>query len=201
MLVKMSRRWIYYALFIVVLIPLAGCAKRYTTTTGQVVILKEHEALFLYNCENNKWWDNHSPAANCGFFGKDTIRFDPVGSLRFLKKGCDNGDDLSCLEFASNAYKLSTEDRKIQLIRSYTLPADEITRARSYALNLCLNREIVLKGTNSSKWVCYFAGKLHSDVKPADYENAAKAFKKNCDARSDCEELNKLKANQQGQLP
>ena len=192
MLVNMRGRLILYVLFFAVLLPLAGCAKRYTTTSGQVITLKEHEALFLHNCENNEWWDKHSPAANCGFFGKDTIRYDPVGSLRFLKKGCDNGDDLSCLEFAGNAYKLSTDDRKIKLIRSYTLPADEVMNARSYALNLCLNKEIVLKGTNSSNWVCYFAGKLHSNVKPIDAANAAKAFKKNCDARNDCEELKKL---------
>lgn len=186
------RTLILFALFIAMLMSLAGCAKKYTTTTGQVITLKEHEALFLHNCENNKWWDKHSPAANCGFFGKDTIRYDPVGSLRFLKKGCDNGDDLSCLEFVSNAYKLSTDDRKMQLIRSYTLPADEVAKARSYSLNLCLNREIFLRGANSSNWLCYFAGKLHSEVKPVDKENAAKAFRKNCDVRNDCEELKKL---------
>jgi len=192
MQVNLFREPILCVLFLALLLPLAGCAKRYKTTTGQVITLKEHEALFLHNCENNEWWDKHSPAANCGFFGKDTLRYDPVGALRFLKKGCDNGDDLSCLEFASNAYKLSTDDRKMQLIRSYKLPVDEVMSARSYALNLCLNKEVVLNGINSSNWLCYFAGKLHSDVNPIDNVNAAKAFKKNCDVRNDCEELKKL---------
>ncbi|HEY3307299.1 MAG TPA: hypothetical protein VGJ93_02480 [Desulfuromonadaceae bacterium] len=176
-------------LFLVIL--MSGCSTKYITSQGQEIILQEHEALFLNNCENNKWWDKHPPAANCGFFGKDILRSDPVGGLRYLKRGCDNGDDLSCLEFAGNAYKLSTDDKRYKLIRSYKLPMEELVKARSYSLDLCLNRKIVLNGADNSKWLCFFSGKLYSDVDPIDKTNASKAFKENCDKRGDCEELKK----------
>jgi hypothetical protein len=175
---------------------LAGCAAKYVTTQGQKIVLKEHEALFLYNCEHNKWWDKHTPAANCGFFGKDIVRYDPVGALRYMKKGCDNGDDLSCLEYTSNAYKLSTDNPRYKLMRSYKLPIEELMIARSYAINLCLNRNIILNGSDNTNWLYFFAGKLHSDVNPIDIPNAKTAFKKNCEKRGDCEELKKLEADE-----
>lgn len=174
------------------LILLPGCSTTYITAEGKKITLQEHEALFLNNCENNKWWDKHTPAANCGFFGKDILKSDPVGGLRYLKKGCDSGDDLSCLEFAGNAYKLATDDNRYKLIRSYKLPVEELITARSYALDLCLNRKILLNGADNSKWLCFFSGKLHSEISPIEIPNAIKAFKENCDKRGDCAELKKI---------
>lgn len=181
--------------FLLLAMLLTGCSRKYITTQGQEITLKEHEALFLYNCEHDKWWDNHSPAANCGFFGKDTLRYDPIGALGYLKMGCDKGDDLSCLEYVSNAYKLSTDDKHFKLLKSYKLPLDELMKARTYALGLCVNKHIVIGGADNTKWLCYFAGKLHSDVLPIDVPNAVKAFKVNCEQRNDCADYNMLLAN------
>jgi len=182
-------------LSVTLFLSVAACARKYTTTQGQEITLKEHEALFLYNCEQDKWWDNHSPAANCGFFGKDTLRYDPIGALGYLKMGCDKGDDLSCLEYVSNAYKLSTDDKRYKLFKSYKLPVDELMKARAYAMDLCLAKHLVIGGADNTKWLCHFAGKLHSDVQPADDPKAIKAFKTNCDQRNDCADYNALLAN------
>lgn len=192
MLMEFFRRWHLLLVFSLMSVLLAGCTAKYVTTQGQEIILKEHEALFLYNCEHDKWWDKHSPAANCGFFGKDIIKYDPVGALRYMKKGCDNGDDLSCLEFTSNAYKLSTDNPRYKMMKSYKLPSDELMSARTYSINLCLNRNIILNGADNTNWLYFFAGKLHSDVNPIDIPNAKIAFKRNCEKRGDCEELKKL---------
>jgi hypothetical protein len=175
---------------------LAGCTAKYVTTQGQEITLKEHEALFLHNCEHEKWWDKHSPAANCGFFGKDIIKYDPVGALRYMKMGCDKGDDLSCLEFVSNAYKLSTDNPRYKLMKSYKLPVNELLGARTYAIDLCRNRKIILNGADNTNWLYFFAGKLHSDANPADIPNAKIPFAMNCEKRGDCDELKKLEKDE-----